>query len=112
LPPLHAGWRGQYLKARERTAGDFPIVSLAFGCRVEQGLMRDVRLVLGGVAPVPRPCPEAEAVLEGQPPSRESAARAADAAFARAAPLAANAYKIDLGRSLIGRAVEQAGAPA
>ncbi len=112
LPALPPDWRGTYLKARERTAGDFPLVSVAFGCRLEQGRMRDVRLVLGGVAPVPRPCPEAEAALERQAPSREAAERAADLAFARATPLEFNGFKIDLGRSLLTRAIEQAGASA
>lgn len=105
LPEPPEGWRGTYLKARERTAGDFPIVSVAVGYAVDHGLIRDPRLVLGGVAPVPWPSPTAAAVLNGQAPSPELAARAAAVALEAASPLAHNAFKIDIGRALIARAI-------
>jgi xanthine dehydrogenase YagS FAD-binding subunit len=35
LPPPIPHWRGTYLKARERTAGDFPLVSVALGYGLE-----------------------------------------------------------------------------
>ncbi len=54
VPTPPEGWRGVYLKSRERSAGDFPLVSVAFGCAVAGGKMQHVRLVLGGVAPAPR----------------------------------------------------------
>jgi xanthine dehydrogenase YagS FAD-binding subunit len=98
---------GNLRKARERTAGDFPLVSAAFGARLTEGRLSHVRLVLGGVAPTPRACPEAEALLEGQAPSRELIQRAAQAAFAAARPLAHNGYKLDLGRALVARAIGQ-----
>lgn len=107
LPPRPPEWTGTYLKARERTAGDFPLVSVAFGARVAEGRLSHVRLVLGGVAPVPRACPEAEALLEGQAPSSGLLQRAAQAAFAAARPLAHNGYKLDLGRALVARAIGQ-----
>ncbi|HKI96984.1 MAG TPA: xanthine dehydrogenase family protein subunit M [bacterium] len=110
LPGRAADWRGTYLKARERTAGDFPLVSVAFGARMEGGVLREVRLVLGGVAPVPWPCPQAAALLEGQAPTAEIAARAAEAAFESARPLAGSAYKVQLGRALVTRAIEQVAA--
>jgi xanthine dehydrogenase YagS FAD-binding subunit len=99
------GWRGTYLKARERTAGDFPIVSVAVGYALDAGLIRQARLVLGGVAPVPWRSPAAEAVLEGQRPSPELAARAATAALANAQPLSHNAFKVEIGRALVERAI-------
>lgn len=107
VPRPHEDWRGTYLKARERTAGDFALVSAAFGCRLADGRMRDVRLVLGGVAPVPRPCPEAAALLEGEAPSEALAERAGQTAFADARPLAHNAYKLQLGRAVVARAIAQ-----
>lgn len=107
LPPWPENWRGAYLKARERAAGDFALVSVAFGCRVEAGRMRDARLVLGGVSAAPLRCPGAESLLEGQAPSAETAARAAEAAFAGASPLAHNGFKLDLGRALVARAISQ-----
>jgi xanthine dehydrogenase YagS FAD-binding subunit len=105
LPPVAPGWRGTYQKARERTAGDFPLVSAAFGARLDAGRVREARLVLGGVAHVPWPCAEAVALLEGQAPTAALARQAAAAAFAGAQPLAHNGYKLDLGRALVERAI-------
>ncbi|MFI5401167.1 MAG: FAD binding domain-containing protein [SAR324 cluster bacterium] len=107
LPPMPPEWKGTALKARERAAGDFPLVSVAFGARLAEGRLTHVRLVLGAVAPTPRACPEAEAVLEGQAPSGEVIQQAAQAAFAQAKPLEQNGYKLDLGRALIARAIAQ-----
>jgi xanthine dehydrogenase YagS FAD-binding subunit len=105
LPAALSGWQGTYLKARERTAGDFPVVSVAVGYALDAGLVRQARLVLGGVAPVPRRSPEAEAVLEDQQPSPALAARAASAALASAQPLSHNAFKVEIGRALVERAI-------
>jgi xanthine dehydrogenase YagS FAD-binding subunit len=105
IPAPAAHWRGTYLKARERTAGDFPLVSVAVGYGLEDGAIQHVRLVLGGVAPIPWRSPQAEAVLTGQAPSPELAARAAEVALAEARPLPHNAFKVDIGRALIARAI-------
>jgi xanthine dehydrogenase YagS FAD-binding subunit len=110
LPRLPPGWRGTYLKSRERTAGDFPIVSAAFGCEPGGGTLRQVRLVLGGVAPVPRRCPQVEALLEGMVLTDALADQAAGLAFVEAAPLAHNGYKVVLGRALVARIVRQVAA--
>jgi xanthine dehydrogenase YagS FAD-binding subunit len=105
VPSLPPGWRGAYTKARERTAGDFPIVSLALGYELRDGRMTHVRLVLGGVAPTPRRVHEAELVLGGEEPTEAVAAAAAEAALADAVPLQHNAFKLDLARALILRGV-------
>jgi xanthine dehydrogenase YagS FAD-binding subunit len=105
LPAPSATWRGTYLKARERTAGDFPLVSVALGYALVQDAIHQARLVLGGVAPVPWRSVEAEAILEGHTPSPELAVQAAATALAVAQPLAHNAFKVDMGRALVSRAV-------
>jgi xanthine dehydrogenase YagS FAD-binding subunit len=105
LPTAVPGWQGTYLKARERTAGDFPLVSVAVGYALSEGVVRRARLVLGGVAPVPLRSFKAETVLEGQPPSSELAARAAQAALAGAQPLPHNAFKRDIAHALVARAI-------
>ncbi len=107
LPNQPAGWRGTYLKSRERTAGDFPLVSAAFGCELAGGILRGVRLALGGVAPVPRRCKDVEALLEGQAPAEALAERAAALAFGQATPLAHNGYKVQLGQALVARTIRQ-----
>jgi xanthine dehydrogenase YagS FAD-binding subunit len=105
LPPKPANWRGLYTKTRERTAGDFPIVSGAVGYELASGRMTGVRVILGGVAPTPLRVEEAEAVLEGEAPSEELAKRAAYVALAGASPLAHNGFKVDLAHALIWRGV-------
>lgn len=105
VPAALPGWQGTYVKGRERTAGDFPVVSVAVGYALEAGRIRQARLVLGGAAPVPWRSPAAEAVLEGQHPAPEVAARAAAAALANAQPLPHNAFKVEIGRALAERAI-------
>jgi xanthine dehydrogenase YagS FAD-binding subunit len=105
LPSARLGWQGTYLKARERTAGDFPVVSVAVGYALDAGRIRQARLILGGVAPVPWRSPAAEAVLEAQDPSPALAARAASAALADAKPLSHNGFKVEIGHALIERAI-------
>jgi xanthine dehydrogenase YagS FAD-binding subunit len=105
LPPLLLSWRGTYVKARERTAGDFPLVSAAVGYALDSGAIQHARVVLGGVAPIPWRSPQAEAVLTGQTPTPELAARAAEAALTTAQPLHHNAFKLDIARALIARAI-------
>jgi len=64
--------------------------------------------VLGSVAHKPWRSREAEAALSGKPLSEESFRRAAEAALADAKPLAHNAYKVELGKRAIVRALMRA----
>ncbi|MGE3541179.1 MAG: xanthine dehydrogenase family protein subunit M [Candidatus Tectimicrobiota bacterium] len=105
LPTPPSSWRGTSLKARERTAGDFPLVSVAVGYALTGGLIQQSRIVLGGVAPTPWRSREAEVLLEGQPPSAELASQAAQVALADARPLPHNAFKVEIARTLIARAI-------
>ena len=110
LPVISQAWRGAYSKARERTAGDFPIVSLALGFELQEGRIRNARAVLGGAAPTPLRARQAEAILEGAEPTEEAGARAAAAALAGAQPLSHNAFKLDLARALFARGVPRVAA--
>ncbi|MGQ4807241.1 Aldehyde oxidoreductase FAD-binding subunit PaoB [Candidatus Entotheonellaceae bacterium PAL068K] len=105
IPVMPPAWRGTYLKARERTAGDFALVSVAVGYALVGEVIHQARLILGGIAPIPWRSLDAESVLEGQSPSAELAARAAAAALAPAQPLPYNAFKIDIARALAVRAI-------
>ena len=71
-------------------------------------MIADVRLALGGVAHKPWRASAAERLLRGRRPSDEAFAAAADAEMAGASPLPHNAYKIELGRRLILRALKTA----
>jgi xanthine dehydrogenase YagS FAD-binding subunit len=98
----------RYLKLRERTSYAFAVVSVAAALLLEDGVIREARLALGGVAAKPWRAHEAEALLAGATPSAEAFARAAEAALASARPSGENAFKITLARGLLVRALDQA----
>jgi xanthine dehydrogenase YagS FAD-binding subunit len=112
LPPEAAAFRrnARYLKLRERTSFAFAVVSAAAALEVESGVVRRARIAIGGVAAKPWRPREAEASLEGAPTSAEAFARAAELALAPARPSGDNAYKIELARRIVARALRLASA--
>jgi xanthine dehydrogenase YagS FAD-binding subunit len=105
VPAPAAGTRSTYVKFREKDSFDWAVSAVAVSVRTANGVCQDVRLVLGGVAPIPWRSKEAEAVLKGKRIDARLADQAAEAALAKAQPLARNAYKVPLTRALIRRAV-------
>lgn len=105
VPEASLARRGVYLKQMERKTWAFALVSVAAAARVHGGQVTDVRLVLGGVAPLPWRAREAERVAEGTALDERVAAAAGEAAVAGAQPLEHNAYKIVLARELVRRAL-------
>jgi xanthine dehydrogenase YagS FAD-binding subunit len=73
------------------------------------GSVRQARLVLGGVAPVPWRVPKAEEFLAGKRLDPATLAEASRLALRGAAPLSKNAYKVPLTQTLIRRALAKAG---
>jgi xanthine dehydrogenase YagS FAD-binding subunit len=96
-----------YRKVRERASFAFALVSVAALLDVADGIVRDCRLALGGVAHVPWRAELAEAELRGAPATEEDFARAAEAELSRARPLPRNAYKVPLARNLIVRTLQE-----
>ena len=105
IPDTALQRRGVYLKAMDRQAWTFAIVSVAAAARVRDGKLRDARIVLGGVAPVPWRLAAAEGEIDGRELTDEIAARAADVLLAGAQPLRENGFKIPLARELVRRAL-------
>ncbi len=109
VPP--AG-ESRYLKFRERPSHDWALVSCAAHLKLAAGRVREARIVLGGVAPVPWRAQAAERTLAGLPLEEALGERrlklAAEAALAGAEPLRQNWYKITLAQTLVRRAVEAA----
>ncbi|HET7700188.1 MAG TPA: xanthine dehydrogenase family protein subunit M [Candidatus Limnocylindria bacterium] len=106
IPERSLDRRGTYQKAMERKAWSFAIVSVAATARVDRaGRATDVRLVLGGVAPVPWRVPAAEKLLEGTSLDDNACLAAADVALSGAEPLRDNGYKVTLARELVRRAL-------
>lgn len=105
IPKPKPGTRGTYLKFRERGSGDFALVSAACSGRSLGGKVAEVRVVLGGVSPVPWRAGKAEERLVGQRPSKELFAEAARTALSEATPLAGNRYKVQIACSLMVKAL-------
>lgn len=85
-------------------------MSVAVGLELEGGKIKEARLALGGVAHKPWRDPAAEAALKDQKPDRPTFARAADVLLKDAKGFEHNAFKIDLARRAIIRALTQAAA--
>jgi len=102
--------RSLYLKIRDRQSYAFALASAAVALDMDEDVVRDVRIALGGVAYRPWRAHEAEAMLKGQPLDEARATRAARAAFANARPRGENAYKPRLGEQTLVRALMQCAA--
>src|SRR2546425_7431038 len=103
LPALPFATRSYYRKVRDRASYAFALVSVAAALNVAGSVVRDVRIALGGVAPVPWRAVRAETALRGAPATEEVFGRAAEAELTDAQPLPGNAFKIPLARSALVR---------
>ena len=99
--------RSLYLKVRDRESYEFALASAAVALDLDGETVRDARIALGGVATKPWRAHEAERVLTGQALDEASAQHAASLAFAAGtpAPNGGNAYKVELGRRTLVRAL-------
>ena len=100
----------RYLKVRERTSYAFAVVSVAAALRLDGNVIGEARLALGGVAMKPWRSREAEASLVGKPTGAVAFGEAAAIALADARPAGDNAFKIELARRIIVRALSLAAA--
>jgi xanthine dehydrogenase YagS FAD-binding subunit len=101
LPGSAAGLRSRYRKVRERASYAFATVSVAVALDLRDGVVRDVRIALGGVASRPWRASSAEAVLRGAPPTADRFRTCTEEALSGANPLPDNGYKVTLARNLI-----------
>jgi xanthine dehydrogenase YagS FAD-binding subunit len=103
LPPLPFASNSKYRKVRERPSYAFALVSVAAALDVEDGVVRDVRVALGGVAHKPWRATRAEEALRGEPADEANFRAAADIELEDAEPLRENAFKVPLARNVITR---------
>ena len=96
LPALPFARHAAYRKVRDRSSYAFALVSVAAAVDVEDGVVRDLRLALGGVAHKPWRAWIAESMLKSQPATADNLRAAARAELAAARPLSDNAFKIAL----------------
>ncbi len=108
IPTQAKGTKSAYIKFKEKDSMDWAVSAVAVSAVTDAaGMIRDVRVVLGGVAPKPWRSKEAEAVLKGKKFTPQLAQEAAEAALSKAKPLSKNEYKVPLTKTLIRRAVAQ-----
>jgi xanthine dehydrogenase YagS FAD-binding subunit len=97
-----------YVKLRDRASYEFALASTAVALELEGKRIRAVRVVLGGVATKPWRAPEAERVLNGATADEQTLRAAAEAAMQGATPHRHNAFKIELAKRAIVRAIKNA----
>jgi xanthine dehydrogenase YagS FAD-binding subunit len=111
VPSIADEAKQAFLKFTLRKPVDFAIVSVACVLTVQDGVCTDARIALGAVAPGPVRASGAEKMLVGGPVNEKAAAAAGEAALAGAKPLSMNAYKIEIAKTLVKRAILQSREP-
>jgi xanthine dehydrogenase YagS FAD-binding subunit len=101
LGPLAFAQRSTYRKVRDRASYAFALVSVAAAIELDGGMVKDVRVALGGVAHKPWRASKLEASLKGRPAAEESFRNAAEEELADAKPLSHNNFKIELAKRTI-----------
>jgi xanthine dehydrogenase YagS FAD-binding subunit len=105
VPATPTARRSVYLKFRDRESYEFALVSVAAAVRIQDGVIADVRLALGGVGTKPWRARRAETSLLGQSAGEASSAEATCQELATATPRALNAFKVELAQRAIIRAL-------
>ena len=111
LPPA-TGLKSAHYEVRQKDAFDWPLATAAVVFQMSGSTVQSARVVMGYVAPTPWLSEEAAQIITGKSISEETAKAAADAAVQAAKPLSQNAYKVQLARVAVKRAILKAGGAA
>jgi len=112
LIPEPGGIRAAHYEVRQKQLFDWPLAVAGVALRMNGNTVQSARVVMGYVAPVPWISAEAAQVLAGKTISEDVAKAAAEAAVQNAKPLRHNAYKVQLARVAVKRAILKAGGAA
>ena len=112
IPSLGFGRRSHYRKVRDRASFAFALASAAVALDVSGGKVRDVRIALGGVGTKPWRSTAAENALKGKPATAAAFRAAAEVALSGAVPHGENAFKIELAKRTLVRALSTVAAMA
>jgi len=107
LPAPGAVKSGHY-EVRYKASHDWPIAFATVLLTMNGSTVQGARVVMGAVAPVPWRSQAAEQALAGKAITPEVAVAAAEAALRGATPLSQNAYKIQVAKTAVERAIRQA----
>jgi xanthine dehydrogenase YagS FAD-binding subunit len=105
LPYPAADARQAFFKFTLRKPVDFAIASVAAVGTLHNGICREVKIALGGVAPAPLRAAEAEELIRDKAVNEKIIKDAAGAAVKGAKPMRMNAYKVEITRALVERAL-------
>lgn len=100
-----SGLRNGTYEVRHRQGLDWPYVTASVAFRLDGGKASDAKVVLGHVAPTPYIAQAAAQALEGQTIDEATAHRAGEAAIQGATPLSRNAYKVQMAKTAVKRAI-------
>lgn len=106
VPATPVARHSLYLKVRDRASYEFALASVAAALSVVDGTVADLRVALGGVATKPWRARRIEDFLIGAPANRDAFAQAARGELADARPTLMNAFKVELARRTVVRALE------
>lgn len=105
IPAAARRWRNATYEVRQRELLDWPLATASVALDLSGSTVRQARIVLGHVAPVPWRAAEAERAIAGQAINQQTADRAGEAAVRGARALSGNGYKIQLARVAVKRAL-------
>jgi xanthine dehydrogenase YagS FAD-binding subunit len=108
VPRISWARRSLYLKIRDRESYEFALASAAVALDMAGKTVKQARIALGGIATKPWRALAAEQALVGKAMNEESANHASQLALAPASARGGNAFKIELGRRTLARALLQA----
>ena len=112
LPKLPESARSYYLKRRDRASYEFALASAAVVATTQGNRLRHLRVALGGVGTKPWRSMEAEHALTGREATEKNFHAAAEAALRGAKPLHDNAFKVELAKRTLVRALKVVTQPA
>ena len=106
--PAPGNVRSGHYEVRYKTSHDWPIAFATVLLTMNGTSVGSARVVMGAVAPIPWRSQAAEQALAGKTITEETAAAAADAALRDARPMSQNAYKVQVAKTAVKRAILRA----
>jgi len=106
--PAPGNVKSGHYEVRYKASHDWPLAFATVVLTMNASTIRSARVVLGAVAPVPWRSRAAEEALAGKPLNEETGAAAGEAAIQEAKPMSGNAYKIQITRTAVKRAIMNA----
>jgi xanthine dehydrogenase YagS FAD-binding subunit len=99
------GQRSAAYEVRFKQSHDWPLAAAAVNLVMSGSTIKSARIVMGAVAPIPWRAQAAERVLAGKTITEAIATEAANAAVTGARPMSGNAYKIQIAKTAVKRAI-------